>query len=111
MTTVLVVEDDVDTAATLRTLLTRAGYHPTVVGTAQEAIEVASADAPDVVLADRRLPDGDGLALCRRLRGAGLAGRVVLLTGDALESGQRAGLDAYLLKPAGLRELLAALDP
>ena len=64
-----------------------------------------------VVVLDLGLPDGSGLDLCRRLRGAGSSARVLMLTArDALGdkvTGLDAGADDYLTKPFDLPELAA----
>jgi DNA-binding response OmpR family regulator len=65
----------------------------------------------EVVVLDLMLPDGDGTTLCRELRKAGHATRVLMLTARTLEDdlvkGFEAGADDYLAKPYRLRELLA----
>ena len=63
----------------------------------------------DAVVLDRNLPDGDGLALARRLRAEGCATPILVLTArDTLEDkllGFEAGGDDYLVKPFALQEL------
>ncbi|HRV79318.1 MAG TPA: response regulator transcription factor, partial [Thauera sp.] len=63
----------------------------------------------DAVVLDRNLPDGDGLALARRLRSEGRATPILVLTArDTLEDkllGFEAGGDDYLVKPFALQEL------
>src|SRR5204862_1029950 len=67
--------------------------------------------APDLVVLDVAMPGLDGLAVCRRLRRAGLALPVLLLTArDAVPervAGLDAGADDYLIKPFAPEELLA----
>ena len=62
---VLVVEDEEAIAEPLAEGLRREGFAVTVASTAAEALAAAEAD---VVLLDLRLPDGDGLDVCRELR-------------------------------------------
>ena len=88
----------------------------TVVGEAadgREAVAMALALRPDVVVMDLRMPDVDGVEATRRLREAGAACRVLILTsfgeearvGDAM----RAGAIGYLLKDLARGELLRAV--
>lgn len=81
--------------------------------TVREAAELLAEHQPDVIVVDRRLPDGDGLQLIRAIRGDGDTGQVpiVLLTA-AHDPGQepevlRAGADAYMGKPFEADTLMA----
>ncbi len=110
-TQVLVVEDDSSLRLAVTDNLEAEGY--TVVATASLAAARAALSGQrfDVVVLDLMLPDGDGTALCRELRTAGHAARVLMLTARTLEDdlvkGFEAGADDYLAKPYRLRELLA----
>ncbi len=101
--TVLVIEDDEDTRLFVEDLLTMSGY--AVVGAACGQEGLAAANVPvDVILLDRRLPDADGLELCRRLREQrGNEIPVIFLTADRspqLETEARAaGATDFLHKP------------
>jgi PAS domain S-box-containing protein len=80
----------------------------------RSGIELALADAPDVLLVDMHLPDMDGVEVVRRLRPRLAASRFVALTADTLRLSERtaheAGFDAYWTKPIDLRRFLAGLD-
>jgi DNA-binding response OmpR family regulator len=80
-------------------------------GTAAEAIALATAKPPDLVLLDLGLPDLDGVELCRRLRRDQPAAVIVVLTARSREIdvvvALEAGADDYLIKPFRLTELLA----
>jgi DNA-binding response OmpR family regulator len=65
---VLVVEDDRDTAETLRTLLGLCGYYVVVAHTSQQGIEAARKLEPHIVLCDIGLPDSDGYVVGSVLR-------------------------------------------
>ena len=68
----------------------------------------------DGVVLDRRLPDGDGLALCARWRAAGIPTPVLVLTAldgtEAIVDGLRTGADDYLCKPFASAELVARVE-
>jgi DNA-binding response OmpR family regulator len=108
-TSVLVVEDDRGIATQLVRALTRGGYQVEHVMTGAEALRHR---APDVVLLDLGLPDGDGVQVCRRLRQQSAAA-IIVVTAYGEETDRVAALDAgaddYLVKPFGLSELMARI--
>lgn len=106
---VLVVEDDTAIAMPLLRGLAKAGFEPTLVTTGGQALE---ADATDVVLLDLGLPDMDGLDVCRRLRAE--SDVPILITTARGEEMDKVlcleiGADDYLVKPFGVRELVARM--
>ena len=114
----LVVEDEADLAAALRTGLDRAGYAVDIAPTLADAERKLLVEPYDLVVLDLMLPDGDGFDLCRRLRSGQLPGgpsgpdvRILVLTARAALADRVRGLDAgaddYLTKPFALVELLA----
>ena len=113
---VLVVEDDRDTAETLRTLLDLCGYQVMVAHTSKQGIETARKLEPHIVLCDIGLPDGDGYVVASVLRQSGqsAAARLIAVTGHA-EAADRiralaAGFDQHLAKPVDPRLLLYELQ-
>src|SRR6202453_5523034 len=106
---VLIVEDDPGIATQLVRGLTRAGYETGSVTTGQAALDWP---VPDVVLLDLRLPDIDGMGVCRRLRQACDAA-IIIVTARGEEADRvlalDEGADDYLIKPFGLQELLARI--
>ena len=110
-----------DDAAThriaLRAILGEAGYGLTHVddGAALMSALKGPEPAPDLVLVSARLPDGDGIALCRRLRADPGAARLpILLIGEAADrtrrlAALRAGADDLLVRPFDSALLLARL--
>ncbi|RKH90945.1 response regulator, partial [Corallococcus sp. AB038B] len=64
---VLMVEDEREMRAMLEKGLTRRGYTPVALGSADEALARLSGEDFDVVLTDLRMPGMDGLALCERI--------------------------------------------
>jgi two-component system, OmpR family, response regulator RegX3 len=106
---VLLVEDEEAIAEPLAEGLRREGYVVTVAGTAADALAAGEAD---VVLLDLRLPDGDGLDVCRALR-ARSAVPIIVVTARGEEAdrvvGLELGADDYVVKPFGIRELIARI--
>jgi len=113
MIRVLVVEDSGPTRDLLVRSLT--SVHMEVVTAARLAtgLRQALADPFDVIVLDLGLPDGDGLELCRELRGAGIETPILCLTARGEVSdrvrGLEAGADDYLRKPFALAELYARI--
>ena len=111
MGSILLVEDDENLRITLADNLEEQGYAVTQAATMKAAWAALEAGRFEVVVLDLMLPDGDGYALCRKLRAAGHGSRVLMLTARSLEEdlvrGFEAGADDYLAKPYRLRELLA----
>ena len=114
---VLLVEDDLRLGQMVEDYLNNAGWAVRRATTlAQSLSELDSAhQGPgfDAAILDLMLPDGDGLDLCRRLRGGGDDLPVLVLSarGDPLDRviGLELGADDYLPKPFEPRELLARL--
>ena len=106
------MEDDPGIGAGLVRVLIGEGYVTGWCQTATEALQPQTQDV-DLVLLDLGLPDMDGLELCRRLRRAGSATPIVMLTARGTETdvvvGLDAGADDYLVKPFRLAELLARI--
>jgi len=113
---VLVVEDDYDSAESLRKLLELCGYSVTVAYTSQEGLEAAEATPPDIVLCDIGLPDGDGYEFAAVLRKQPGTARIKLIAVTARGSEQdekrsrEAGFQLHLVKPVRPERLLKELD-
>ncbi|MGC3996431.1 MAG: response regulator [Anaeromyxobacter sp.] len=113
---VLVIEDNLDAAQSLADLLTLHGHHVEVAGDGRTGLALAERLRPEVVLCDLGLPDSDGLAVARALRGADgtRAARLVALSGygqpEDQERARAAGFDEHLTKPPDLEGLLASLS-
>ncbi len=107
----LVVEDEDDLAQSLMRLLLKIGILSDIARTCGEAIELVKAASYDIILLDRRLPDGEGLAAIPSLRQYGPDVPILMLTAlDGVDSrieGLDAGADDYLPKPFDTGELIA----
>ncbi|MCA9695822.1 MAG: response regulator transcription factor [Myxococcales bacterium] len=105
----LIVEDDRTIAENLYDYLEARGHQCDYAGSIAAASALLARSVFDAVVLDRNLPDGDGLALARRLRSEGRATPILVLTArDTLEDkllGFEAGSDDYLVKPFALQEL------
>lgn len=114
---VLVVDDHALLRDSFRTLIDATPGLMTVgeAGTGAEAVRLARAELPDVVLMDVRMPELDGIEATRRICGAPeTAGvRVVILTTFDLDeyvyAALRAGASGFLLKDTPATDLLAAI--
>ncbi|MBI5089656.1 MAG: response regulator transcription factor [Actinobacteria bacterium] len=107
---VLVVEDDEAQRSTLITTLTAHGYRVRGAATGVEALDLAEATRPDLVLLDLGLPDVPGIELCRHLPLRHACPIVVVTGDDSDEQLVRAldlGADDYLVKPYNPQVLLA----
>jgi CheY-like chemotaxis protein len=122
---ILIVDDDRDTRDLYRIVLETASCQVDEAGTLGEALKVALARRPDLVLADWMLPDGDGLALGRQLRELPALGDVPLLaitgvsmTREELAVAREAGFNQVIEKPVtpsaivdAIRTLLGSRRP
>jgi len=107
---VVVVEDDLSVARLIRYALGREGARVRHASSVAEGRETL-ARPWDLVLLDRRLPDGDGIELCREVRPRNAHGYIIILTGDATAEAKLAGFgcgaDDYVTKPFLIDELVA----
>ena len=108
--TILLIEDEEAISEPLAAALGREGFDPVVAGTAAEGMEVFEKRAPDLVLLDVMLPDGDGRDILRRIRETSRT-PVVMLTARGEETdrvlGLELGADDYVTKPFSAAELAA----
>jgi DNA-binding response OmpR family regulator len=106
---ILIVDDEASIREVLARYLKRAGFVTMEAADGPEALRVARATPPDLLILDLMLPGMDGLDVCRALRQT-WAGPVLMLTArgeeaDTLE-GFRAGADDYVTKPFSPREVV-----
>jgi len=109
--TILLIEDNRDYAATLKANLEREGYEVRVAATGVAGLEQARQEPPDLVVLDLMLPAMDGFTVLQRMRDQGLGMPVLIMTALGTEEeklrGFGLGADDYIVKPCGLREILA----
>ena len=110
---ILLLEDEPEMASALKAALERRQVIVDHVSTLADAEAVAELWPYDVVVLDRRLPDGEGLDLIPKLRSLGVAAPILMLTALGSINDRVAGLDAgaddYLSKPFAVEELMARL--
>ncbi len=110
---ILAVDDEVNIQELIRFNLEGAGYRVETAGSGEEALQKVASEAPDLVLLDIMLPGMDGLEVCRRLRQNPKTESipVIMLTakGEEVDKvvGLEMGADDYIVKPFGVRELIA----
>jgi two-component system, OmpR family, response regulator MprA len=109
---ILVVEDDEEIVEVLRRSLRAEGYEVRSSGDGVEALDLAAAFVPDVVVLDLGLPRMDGVEVCRRLRAESDVPILMLTARSETEDrvgGLDSGADDYLVKPFERKELLARI--
>ena len=113
---VVIADDHQVVREGLQMILAESDGEIVVVGEAsdgEEAVRLATAVQPDVVLMDLSMPRVDGLEATRRLREAGVPSRVLILTsfadGEGVRDAVRAGVTGYLMKDVLKSELLTAI--
>ena len=108
---ILLIEDDVDTAAYIVGGLTEDGHVVDHAADGRDGLFLAAGEPYDLMIVDRRLPGLDGLAIVTTVRRAGVRTPVLFLTTmsgvDDRVEGLEAGGDDYLVKPFAFSELVA----
>ena len=107
---ILVVDDEAQIARVLKTTLSARGYSVRTASDGDDALQVMKSWTPDLVITDLRMPNMDGIELCRHLRAKSGIPIIVLsvrneerMKVEALD----AGADDYVTKPFNVNELLA----
>jgi DNA-binding response OmpR family regulator len=112
MKRVLVAEDDPSIVLSLEYLLTEAGYEVHTAANGADALALAQAHTPDLLVLDIMMPAVNGFEVCRNVRAnaALRAMRILMLTARGREHevtrGLALGADAYITKPFATRELM-----
>ena len=111
---ILLVEDEVHLAKTLRLALEKLDYKVDHATTLESARELLIKNHYDLCLLDRMLPDGEGLSLCHEIKAASHAPMLMVLSakGDVSDriEGLDEGADDYLPKPFSYQELEARIN-
>lgn len=117
---ILCVDDHQDTSEMLQLLLLHEDYEVVTARSLEQAITLSKTESFDLYVLDKRLPDGSGLELCRKLQELTPGVPCIFYSGDAYEihrlEAMQAGADAYVAKPDidklidAVRDLLAERD-
>ena len=109
---ILVVDDEPNIVASVKTLLTSAGYDVSAALSGRAALDILEREVPDVIVLDLGLPDIDGVDICRIVRER-QAVPILVLSARGSEADKvralDAGADDYVTKPFGAHELLARI--
>jgi two-component system cell cycle response regulator DivK len=115
-TRILIVEDNTLDAKLLKDILERRGYETLQTADGLEAINLAVANLPDLILMDIQLPDTSGLEVTRRLRGDDRSRRIPIVAVSAFAMGWHerealdSGCDAYISKPISIFGFLRTVE-
>ena len=111
--TILVVDDEENARKSISAVLRREGYRVQAAASAAEAIELAGAEAPDLLVTDVVMPEMDGLTMYERLRARHPDLLAIVVTGhESVESAVRAmrlGAYDYITKPFQPAHMLATI--
>jgi two-component system, OmpR family, phosphate regulon response regulator PhoB len=117
MPKLLIVDDQPEIRKMLRIALAKTDYQLFEAANGDEALAIAFAEKPDVVLLDVMMPGIlDGFAVCRAIKGdPELAGAFVVMltargTPNDYQEGDAAGADAYVIKPCILAKLVEIIE-
>ena len=111
--TVLIVEDEENISIALRYLMKGQGYDVLVARDGEEALAIAEATPPDLMLLDVMMPKRDGYDVCQTLRANPACQKIKIIMLSAkgrdieVEKGLALGADAYMTKPFSTRDLAA----
>jgi phosphate regulon transcriptional regulator PhoB len=107
---ILVVDDEQPIVEAVAYNLRKEGYVALTASNAEQCLELARTQKPDLILLDVMLPSASGFDVCRMLRKQGTV-PIIMLTARAEETdrvvGLELGADDYITKPFSMRELLA----
>lgn len=104
---ILVVEDDVDTLAAMKGLLSLLGWQVFSAQDAGAALNVLNSHSVNTVLVDLNLPDMNGYSCAARIRERDANVRIIVASGESLDErrAEKAGVNGSLLKPVSLAQL------
>jgi len=114
---ILVADDNADTLAMLRLLLSAEGYSVRIARDGEEALRLQRAEPADIVITDLFMPERDGFELMQALKQDFPGTRLVVMSGDArkvrgeyLSNAAMMGADATVKKPVDAETLLRTLQ-
>ncbi len=113
MAKVLVVEDELNIATIIKVNLQNEGFEVEIAGDGVEGYEKYKSFSPDIILLDIMMPKMNGFEVCEKIREESVV-PIIMLTARAEESdkvkGLELGADDYVVKPFGVKELVARVQ-
>ena len=112
MTTVMIIDDELDMCRLVEMMLTKSGFRTLSVASGQEAYDVLEKEQADLILLDVMMPKEDGFQVCRNIRLTSDIPIIFLTARDANEDkvkGLTIGGDDYIIKPFTASELVARI--
>jgi two-component system alkaline phosphatase synthesis response regulator PhoP len=114
MKKILIIDDDLAFCQTLETALEAENYQVLSAYDGKKGCALASQEKVDLILLDLKLPEMNGFEVCKSIRSSGDRTPIIFLTGEKKEEidkvlGLELGGDDYMIKPFGMRELLARI--
>ncbi len=113
MAKVLVVEDELNIATIIKVNLQNEGFEVEIAGDGVEGYEKYKSFSPDIILLDIMMPKMNGFEVCEKIREESMV-PIIMLTARAEESdkvkGLELGADDYVVKPFGVKELVARVQ-
>jgi len=114
MPKVLIIDDNAENRDVLARRLKRHGFECVSASGGKEGMEMALAEAPDLILMDMNMPEMDGWTTTQTLREQGVDIPIIALTAHAMTGDRQRALEAgcndYHSKPVVMDELLAAME-
>jgi len=113
---ILIVDDNPDSVAIMRSILENRGYQVYVAASGSEALQVVSKEALDLVLLDVMMPEMSGIEVLQQIKDNSQTGRlaVILVTAKTHDEdvmvGYQYGADYYITKPFTAKQLLYGID-
>jgi CheY-like chemotaxis protein len=117
---ILIVDDDADTLANLRDILSDVGFEISTASSGSKALDKIKFECPngklcfDLCLLDFKMPEMDGVELFQRIRQIDTDAKAIMITAyagdDGIERAHQAGTYSILRKPIEIRELLTEID-
>jgi len=115
MKRILIVEDDKALLEAIKSFLETENFDVVSCSDGEEGFRLACQEKIDLILLDFTLPSLSGLEICKRLRTKGIKTPIIMVTGEKKEEidkvlGLELGADDYLIKPIGIKEILARIN-
>lgn len=111
---ILLVDDEPDILKVIGFRLEKAGYQVVLASNGKDGVDMAQRESPDVVLLDVMMDGMDGFEVCKRLKQANSAQKIVIYTakvdGVNAAKARESGADDFTVKTADLKYILEVID-